>query len=123
MNRDNIVQAPRAEITSVQEANFAEMMDLVFEGHPFYRQALKTASLTRADFRSLADLGKLPVTTKQDYIQDPESFRLRVEDLPPEMKVTWDVMYTTGTSSGKPTPFYSTSYDFYNILSLNRSML
>lgn len=123
MNHDNIVHASRAEIASVQEANFAETMDLVFEGHPFYRKVLETASLTRADFQSLADLAKLPVTTKQHYIQDPESFRLRVDNLPPEMTVTWDVMYTTGTSSGKPTPFYTTSYDFYNILSLNRGML
>lgn len=32
-------------------------------------------------------------------------------------------MYTTGSTSGQPTPFVSTSFDFFNILRLQRNML
>ena len=56
---------------------------------------------------------------KQDYIADPEAFRLRPDDLPAdfatEERVLWDVAYTTGTTSGKPSPFYNTAHDAYAI--------
>jgi phenylacetate-coenzyme A ligase PaaK-like adenylate-forming protein len=32
-------------------------------------------------------------------------------------------MYTTGTSSGKPTPFVSTAYDYYNVMALYKRIL
>ena len=119
---DNLLFKPRAEIEAIQEANFATMMDLCFQGHPYYRRVFSERGMTRGDFGSLADLPKLPVISKKDYAAEPESFVLKVEDLPEEMRVIWDVMHTTGTS-GKPTPFYSTTYDFYNIITMNqRSM-
>ena len=119
---DNLLFKPRAEIEAVQEANFATTMDLCFRGHPYYRRLFSERGLTRGDFGSLADLAKLPVISKKEYAAEPESFVLKVDDLPEEMRVIWDVMHTTGTS-GKPTPFYSTTYDFYNIITMNqRSM-
>lgn len=117
--QDNLLFKPRAEIAAVQEANFATMMDLCFQGHPYYRRFFKERGLTRGDFASLADLAKLPVIAKKDYAAEAENFVLKVDDLPEEMRVTWDVMHTTGTS-GKPTPFYSTTYDFYNIIAMNK---
>ena len=39
------------------------------------------------------------------------------------MQTVWDTRYTTGSTSGRPTPFVSTSYDFFNILELQRNML
>ncbi len=119
----NIVFAERATIEAAQEANFAEMMDLVFEGHPYYRAVLAEHGLVRADFRSLADLVKLPVTTKAAYMATPDAFRLDIESLPDEMRTVWDVMYTTGSTSGRPTPFVSTTFDFYNTLVVGRSMM
>jgi phenylacetate-coenzyme A ligase PaaK-like adenylate-forming protein len=120
---DNIVYRQRAIIEEQQENNFQEMMDLIYEGHPYYKRLLIENNLKRDDFECLSDLTKLPVTFKQDYMDEPDLFRLHVDNLPLEMKVIWDVMYTTGTTSGQPTPFYSTTYDFYNILTINRSML
>ena len=39
------------------------------------------------------------------------------------MMAPWDVMYTTGTTTGRPTPLYSTAWDFYDILGMQRGML
>ncbi len=112
-----------AEIEAAREANFAQTFDLAFRGHEGLRQALAVRGLARSDFRSLADLRRLPIITKKDYADAPDRYRLRLDDQPDEMQAIWDVMYTTGSTSGRPTPFVSTTFDFYNILLLQRRML
>ncbi len=112
-----------AEIDAVQEAKFAEMLDLCFTRHPYYRQVFSDIGLKREDIGGLADIGKIPLIAKVDYAADPEIFRLETEGLPEEAQVGFDVMHTTGTSGGKPTPFYSTVHDFYRILTANRRAL
>ena len=51
-----------------------------------------------------ATLDTLPPTRKEDYIADPEAFRLNAadltEDFAPTERVLWDIAYTTGTTSG-----------------------
>ncbi|MBL8697689.1 MAG: phenylacetate--CoA ligase family protein [Alphaproteobacteria bacterium] len=120
---ENFPFVARARITEVQERRFLAMLDLCFERHPHYRRVFAKAGLRRGDFTSLADIVKLPLTSKRDLMADPEAFRLDTAGLATEMQVTWDVMHTTGTSAGRPTPFYSTSYDFYGLLTANRRAL
>ena len=53
--------------------------------------------------------------SKQDYIRDPELFRLdpsRATGLSLEERTIADIIYTAG-SSGEPTPFYDTVHDRY----------
>ncbi len=109
----DLLLSSRAEIEAAQAANFAETMDLVCARHPFYRRVLESRGLSRADFAAPADLAKLPLTRKTEYMQEPQAFRLDTAGLPDEMQAVWDVMYTTGSSAGRPTPFVSTSYDFF----------
>ena len=120
---DEVLFGERAAVDAAQEAAFAAMMDLVCARHPYYRDLLAARGLVRADFATLADLARLPVTNKADFMHEPARFVLRGEGLPEEMRTVWDTMYTTGSTSGKPTPFVSTSYDFFNILALQRNML
>jgi phenylacetate-CoA ligase len=91
----------------------------VAAAHPFYRARLRELRIEAGDIRSLDDLAALPLTQKDDFIADPEAFRLRPDDLPAdfsaEERVLWDVAYTTGTTSGKPSPFYNTAHDAYAI--------
>src|SRR5215213_6874409 len=108
----------RAAIDAVQQANFAEMLGLLATRHPYYRSQLETLKL-----RSLEDLHRLPLTRKDDFMREPERFVLENDGLPDEMRVVWDVMHTTGSTTGKPTPFVSTAFDFYRILELHRNML
>ncbi len=113
----------RSVITAVQEANFERMLDLCFTRHPFYRRRFQEIGLLRKHIRSLNDISLIPIISKKDYAAAPEDFRLESNGLEEEASIQWDVMHTTGTSGGKPTPFYSTAYDFYNTLTANRRAL
>jgi phenylacetate-coenzyme A ligase PaaK-like adenylate-forming protein len=123
MAADPLFAPDVAQLASLRETMFAATLDRVFAAHPYYQRKFASLGLARHDVRGLADLGKLPVTTKADYIAEPGAFVLGPAGAADETEtVVWDIMYTTG-SSGAPTPFVSTAYDFLNILSLNRNML
>jgi len=112
-----------AALAVLRERRFAVTLERIFAAHPYYQRRFAEAGLGRGDVRGLADLTKLPLTTKSDYVADPEAFRLGATGAADDTEtIVWDVMYTTG-SSGVPTPFVSTAYDFINILALNRNML
>jgi phenylacetate-coenzyme A ligase PaaK-like adenylate-forming protein len=119
----DLLYAPREAIEAERGRCFAEMMDLAAERHPRTRARMAALGIARADLAALADLPRLPPTLKSEYMADPDAFRLDAEGLPAEMRTVWDVMYTTGTSAGRPTPFVSTTYDFFRILEANRNML
>jgi phenylacetate-coenzyme A ligase PaaK-like adenylate-forming protein len=123
---ENLVFASRSRIAEVRQENFTATIDLVFRAHPYYRALFARLGLAREDLRTLDDLRRLPLTWKRDYMARPEDFSLDrdlLEDQPIEARTVWDVMHTTGTSSGKPTPFVSTTWDFYNTLTANRRAL
>ncbi len=107
------------ELQSVRTERLRRTLEAVSAAHPFYRTRFRDLNIDAQDIRSLDDLSALPLTHKHDYIADPEAFRLRPDDLPAdfsaEERVLWDVAYTTGTTSGKPSPFYNTAHDAYAI--------
>jgi phenylacetate-coenzyme A ligase PaaK-like adenylate-forming protein len=109
----------QAELEAVQAARLQRTLQAVALAHPFYREHFRAHGIDPARIRSLDDLAALPPTRKEDYIADPEAFRLQPADLPgdfaPTERVLWDIAYTTGTTSGKPSPFYNTTHDAYAI--------
>jgi phenylacetate-CoA ligase len=113
---NDLLFSERAAIEAAQQANFAEMAELLAIRHPYYRSFMK-------DIKTLRELPRLPVTRKEDFMREPERFVLESEGLAEEMRVVWDVMHTTGSTTGKPTPFVSTAFDFYRILELHRNMM
>ena len=108
------------EVRAIQNAQLRKMVELCFRGHPHYGRKFKELGLKPSDIATVDDLERLPLTFKKDYLGDPESFRLAIDDLPIIERIIWDVMFTAGTSTGKPVPFYSTTHDFYSILYSNR---
>ena len=87
------------------------MIELCYKAHPYYQKYMKDNDLTPTDFKSVNDLGRLPLISKTEYALDPESFRLNLELLPDlslEEKTLSDILYTTGSTSN-PTPFYDLS--------------
>ena len=107
------------DLGALREARLRRTLAAVAAAHPYYRAKFKTLGIDAAGIRTLDDLQRLPPTPKQDYITGPEAFRLLPDDLPPdctsEERVLWDVAYTTGTTTGKPSPFYNTAHDAYGI--------
>jgi len=115
---------PRAEIEAVQQENFARTIALAVERHPYLRDVMAERGLAPGDLSTLADLPKLPLLFKTGYMADPDRFRLDCAGLEDEeARVVWDTMHTTGTTNGRPTPFVSTTWDFYNTLTANRRAL
>ncbi len=112
------------ELEAVQAMRLQRTLAAVALAHPFYRQHFRKQGIDPARIRSLDDLAALPPTRKEDYIADPEAFRLQPADLPgdfaPTERVLWDIAYTTGTTSGKPSPFYNTTHDAYAIWDQSR---
>ena len=49
-------------------------------------RVLGEAGIRRGDLATLADIARLPVTTKADYMADPQSFRLGPEGSPTMMR-------------------------------------
>ncbi len=98
-----------------QNRYLARMAPLWAQAHPYARQVFCERGLTPEDIRTVDDIRKLPPMTKQDYISDPEQFRLdpsQATGLSLEERTIADIIYTAG-SSGEPTPFYDTVHDRY----------
>lgn len=107
------------DLKSIREARLARTLRAVGSAHPFYRERFRGLNIKADDIRSLDDLELLPLTAKGDYIADPEAFRLCADDLPADFsdqeRVIWDIAYTTGTTAGRPSPFYNTTHDAYAV--------
>jgi phenylacetate-CoA ligase len=112
------------EIRAVQNDNLQKQVVLLEKYSPYYSKLFKDKGLTAADFKTVDDLSKIPPLYKKDYMADPMSFRLNIPpDAPvmPHERILWDVRYTTGTTSGVPTPFFSNTHDYFgNIMQLAR---
>jgi phenylacetate-CoA ligase len=111
----DILQQPGDVIALVQAEKLRAMLALCARGHPYYKRKWNEAGLDVSQITSLTDLESLPLTSKQDLMDDPESFRLHLPDLPLHERVLWEVIYTTGTTS-EPTPVYNTTHDYHAYL-------
>jgi phenylacetate-CoA ligase len=114
-----------AEIEAARQPALAATLDLAATRHGLTRRKLEEAGLTRADLVTPADLAKLPLTAKAELMGSPEDAILDLDgaEVPEEARIVWDTMYTTGSTSGRPTPFVNTTSDFWDILVLQRRML
>jgi phenylacetate-coenzyme A ligase PaaK-like adenylate-forming protein len=115
----DLLRQPLAEIERLQSERLRHMLALCARGHPYYRRRWAEARVDIAAIRGVEDLERLPVTSKQDLMDDPEAFRLQLPDLPLHERVLWEVIYTTG-STAEPTPVYNTTHDYHAYLFQSR---
>ena len=102
------------EIRSFQEARLHEAIDYAYTNSAFYRELFDSCKIRPADIRTIEDLRRLPVTTKQDI-------QLRNKDfLCVDSSQIVDYVTTSGTL-GEPVVFALTENDLdrlgYNELS------
>lgn len=95
------------------------MLALCARGHPYYHRRWAEARVDITTIRGVEDLERLPLTSKQDLMDDPEAFRLQLPELPLHERVLWEVIYTTG-STAEPTPVYNTTHDYHAYLFQSR---
>src|SRR5215469_18421422 len=66
--------ATRTRIVEIQEEKLRALVPFLYEESAFYRQRLRAAKLTPADIRSLSDLPKIPVVTKESMATDVTAY-------------------------------------------------
>ncbi len=115
----NLYQSPEY-VREVQNARLKRMMALCEKGHPFYRRFFKSRGIEFAAIQSIEDLEMLPLTAKIDYMNQPQDFVLQCPDLPLFERIVYNLLYTTGTTTGQPTPFYNTAHDYYAVLAISK---
>lgn len=110
----DLMYRSQTKVRELQNRLLRETIALCYDGHPYYGRVMRERGLTPADIQTVDDLVQLPITSKQDFLAAPEDFRLQVPDhYPQEARVLWEVMYTTGTTTGRPAPIYTTTWDHY----------
>jgi len=100
------------ERRDLQNRLLREQLRWLDEGSKYYQRKFKEVGLCPEDIRSVEELEKVPLTYKQEYMQFPDDFFLTFKN-PTIYDHLWQVTYTSGTTTGKPSPFYSTSHDYY----------
>ncbi len=100
------------EVRALQNGNLKRQLGRVKDGSAYYKELLKREHIDPEKIDTVDDLVRLPLTRKVDYMSDPEAFRLKLSN-PTLYDWLWEVTYTTGTTTGIPTPFYNTTHDAY----------
>ena len=108
------------EIRAIQDDGVRRMMALCEVGHAYYREVFSDRGIQFSDIRNIEDLERIPPTSKEDYMTRPEEFVLRLPEAPLFEKIIYNMLYTTGTTTGKPTPFYNTAHDYYATLMISK---
>jgi phenylacetate-CoA ligase len=65
---------PKAVILRDQSRNIRRMMSHAYRRVPYYRETLDRLGLRPSDFRTAADLARLPILERHDIQKDPERF-------------------------------------------------
>jgi len=111
----DLLRQPIETIERVQSERLRAMLVLCVRGHPYYRRRWAELGIEATAIRGVDDLERLPLTSKQALMADPEGFRLRLPELPLHERILWEVIYTTGTTA-EPTPVYNTTHDYHTYL-------
>jgi phenylacetate-coenzyme A ligase PaaK-like adenylate-forming protein len=109
---DMLRQSPE-KVLALQDALLRRMVALCYEAHPFYAAVMRREGIEPRHIQSCADLVRLPPASKADFLTDPDAFRLDPAKLPGHEGTLWKVVYTTGTTTGRPAPVYVTSHDHF----------
>lgn len=113
-DRENPTWMRREELRALQDHNLRRQLELMAAFSPHYRELFKREGVALEKIRTLGDLERIPVTSKEAYLERPLSFLL-VVDPPEAMDVTYEITYTSGTTTGSPAPFFNSAYDMFNI--------
>jgi len=111
VNAPDVMRLPQADLRAKQDHLLRQMVELCYRSHPFYRDLMRREKLEPRHIQTCDDLVRLPPSSKTDFLADPDAFRIDPRDLSIEEGTLWKVVYTTGTTTGRPAPVYVTAHD------------
>ncbi len=80
MFNKKIETLPREKIKEIQLKRLKEIVHLVYDNVPFYKKKFKELKITPEDIKTLQDINKLPLTTKND-LRDNAPFGMMTTSL------------------------------------------
>jgi phenylacetate-CoA ligase len=107
-----IERADRATLTRLQEERLRAQLRHAHEHSPFYRRKLDAAGVRPEDVRTIADVRRLPFTTKDELKQDQAEHPLWGTLLAVPFEECLRVHMTSATT-GRPLAFLDTREDWY----------
>lgn len=106
--------ASRDELAAIQSAKLRVAVRYVYECIPLYRRHFQRVGLEPGDIRSIEDLPKIPVMTKQlmaaDLAEHPPWGTYTAVDDALWLQRGWQIFASSGTT-GQPRAFRYTAYD------------
>ena len=87
----------REEMRELQGKRLHKLVDLVYHNTPIYRNKLQELDITPDDIQTIADIVKLPFTTKQD-LRDNYPYGLQAASLQEIVRV-----HASSGTTGNPT--------------------
>jgi len=105
----------RKEIEEIRSKNLQRQIKLCAQYSRYYKEFFKKHKINPDSIKTTDNLQKIPLTSKRDYMADPMAFKLEFDKLG-LYDAIWDINYTAGTTTGRPTPFYNTVHDHYSSL-------
>jgi len=100
-------------LTAFQKEALREAVTRAYENSPFYRQKMTKTGVKPQDIKKLADLAKMPFTTKDELRQNPWAL------LACDKKDISVIHVSTGTTGGRPIYTMQTWKEYYLSTSVN----
>jgi phenylacetate-CoA ligase len=113
MTATDLLRMPQPQLRALQDRLMRQMVELCYRSHPFYRDLMRRQKLEPRHFQTCDDLVHLPPSSKTDFLADPDRFRIDPADVSVEEGTLWKIIYTTGTTTGRPAPVYVTAHDHF----------
>jgi phenylacetate-CoA ligase len=99
---------PRAALEALQLKRLQQVLQRVYRNVPFYKESFDNAGISPNDIKNLADLQRLPFTTKQD-MRDSYPYGLFAAPMEEIVRI-----HASSGTTGKPTVVGYTSRDISN---------
>ncbi len=109
----NMLTQPAVAVRALQNSLLQRMIALCYDHHPYYSKLMRAEGLKPEHIQNVDDLQRLPSSSKKEFLADPDAFRMRPEALPGNEGTLNKIVYTTGTTTGRPAPVYVTAHDHF----------
>jgi phenylacetate-CoA ligase len=105
---------PRGRLREIQSEKLTAAVAFLWDHSPLYRRLLEREKLRPSDVRSVDDLPKLPIVTREAFVESQHAFP-PWGDYSPISQEIWTrdgwLLFTTGGTTALPRPFRMTRFD------------
>ncbi len=113
-DKDNPCWLSPGELEALRDRLLERQLELLDRFSPYYTELFRKNKIFITRIRGVRDLRQIPPTFREDYLAKPLDFMLQFQHPNPE-DITYEITYTSGTTTGDPAPFFNTAFDMMGI--------